>query len=256
MADSTIRSVTSIPKAYQVRLRNGIQKGEDALDLVSNIPEDFSLQSQSKWDELGKASPMIGGALEFAGGIDSVLKFFGRQNAVTTNLTQFPVWQGNEPVSFQIPFNLYALSSAKDEVIDPVVKLLRFMTPTLEDNLMLHVPGPTLKLKKEGDWLGGFELDKKYYMTLTFGTFLRIKGVIIENVTPTFQSTFTPRGYPLSAKVEVSVRTVLPPTSQDIANWFSRKSDYDDTIDSIVKKGQDLVEKAGKYLKGEHTPGK
>lgn len=249
MVDSTIRSIGEIPRAYQVRLRNGIQKGEDALDLVSNLPEDFSLTSQSEWDDLAKAIPMVGGLIESFNWVDSILALGGRKNAISTNLAQFPMWVSNKPVSFQIPFNLYALSSAKGEVVDPVVKLLRFMAPTLEDTAMLDSPGPKLRLKTKGEWDSGFELDKKYYMTLSFGTFLKIKGVIITDVVPTFQSLFTKQGYPISAKVEVTVRTLLPPTSQDIVNWFSGKDDYEDSIDSIISVTKGLKSKAENLIK-------
>lgn len=229
-----IKSINEVSSNYVVVLKNDIPgTGEDSLYIRAPLPEDFGLNSRATWASAAEVMPFLASSIDVVGNLFNSITNFkesaktfasnytGRFNASSILTKQYPVWQGNEPVSFQIPFVFHAFSDPKSEVVDPIQKLLKFMSPSVKGNI-LYAPGPRVEVSSNGV----LSVDKKYNLTLKIGSFITIKDVLITDVSPVFATRFTADGYPVYASAEVQLRTLAAVTSQDIENWFSKKDSY------------------------------
>lgn len=222
---------SAVQPAYTMRLANGIRNpnSPDCIDISVPLPRDFGINSESEWGTLGK--DMMGGFLDsFLGGSSGgqgilqnlsqayhgASKMTGMQSKSANAVSQFPLWLGNSPITFQIPFQFNAMSDSKKEVVDPMRQLIELTCPD-KDGEWLKAPGPRIKLSNKGN----FYQDAKYNLTLYLGTFMTIPGIIVTNVNPVYNSRFDANGYPISARAEVSFRTLIAPSKQEVLGWFS-----------------------------------
>ena len=104
----------------------------------------------------------------------------------------------------------------------------------MEEGDLLYAPGPRIKINSNNT----FSFDPKYNIKLKIGNLMTIRNILITNVNPTFDSRFVASGSPISAKAEVSFRTLKAPTYQDLLSWFEGEKSSDPL--------QDLVNKANK----------
>ena len=231
---STIRSLNgkSINPNYLLTLSNG----DNSVKIEVPIPKDFGLRSEVEWGNLSK--DLLPGSLgsivdNIFKGLDLTSKITGAQSSTVNAIQQFPIWLSNSPISFDIPFEFRAMSDAKKEVVEPIKQLLGLACPTEEGDL-LYAPGPRIKINSNNT----FSFDPKYNIKLKIGNLMTIRNILITNVNPTFDSRFAASGSPISAKAEVSFRTLKAPTYQDLLSWFEGEKSSDPL--------QDLVNKANK----------
>lgn len=242
---STIRSLNgkSINPNYLLTLSNG----DNSVKIEVPIPKDFGLRSEVEWGNLSKdLLPGSFGAImdNIFKGLDLISKITGVQSSTVNALQQFPVWLGNSPISFDIPFEFRAMSNAQKEVVEPIKQLLALSCP-MEEGDLLYAPGPRIKAKSDGS----FYFERKYNIKLKIGNLLTIRNILITNVNPTFDSRFVASGAPISAKAEVSFRTLKAPTYQDLLSWFEGEKSSDPLQDLINKANKvEFTKKAVKTL--------
>lgn len=231
---STIRSLNgkSINPNYLLTLSNG----DNSVKIEVPIPKDFGLRSEVDWGNLSKdlLPGSFGSVIDnIFKGLDLTSKITGAQSSTVNAIQQFPIWLSNSPISFDIPFEFRAMSDAKKEVVEPIKQLLGLACP-MEEGDLLYAPGPRIKINSNNT----FSFDPKYNIKLKIGNLMTIRNILITNVNPTFDSRFVASGSPISAKAEVSFRTLKAPTYQDLMSWFEGEKSSDPL--------QDLVNKANK----------
>lgn len=242
---STIRSLNgkSINPNYLLTLSNG----DNSVKIEVPIPKDFGLRSEVEWGNLSKdLLPGSFGSIvdNIFKGLDLTSKITGVQSSTVNALQQFPVWLSNSPISFDIPFEFRAMSNAQKEVVEPIKQLLALSCP-MEEGDLLYAPGPRIKAKSDGS----FYFERKYNIKLKIGNLLTIRNILITNVNPTFDSRFVASGAPISAKAEVSFRTLKAPTYQDLLSWFEGEKSSDPLQDLINKANKvEFTKKAVKTL--------
>lgn len=238
---STIRSLngSSINPNYLLTLSNG----DNSVKIEVPIPKDFGLRSEVEWGTLSKdILPGSLGAIvdNIFKGFDLASKITGVQSSTVNAVQQFPVWLSNSPISFDVPFEFRAMSDAQKEVVQPVKQLLALACP-MEEGDLLHAPGPRIKIKSNGSLI----FDPKYNIKLKFGNLMTIRNILITNVNPTFDSRFVASGAPISAKAEVSFRTLKAPTYQDLLSWFEGENSSDPLQDLLNKANKSETIKTG-----------
>ena len=255
---STIRSLNgkSINPNYLLTLSNG----DNSVKIEVPIPKDFGLRSEVEWGNLSKdlLPGSFGSVVDnIFKGLDIASKITGVQSSTANAVQQFPIWLSNSPISFDIPFEFRAMSDAQKEVVEPIKQLMALACP-IEDGDLLYAPGPRIKINSDGS----FRFDPKYNIKLKIGNLMTIRNILITNVNPTFDSRFVASGAPISAKAEVSFRTLKAPTYQDLLSWFEGENSSDPLQDllnkanksELTKKGakalSDLSDKFTKGLKG------
>lgn len=238
---STIRSLNgkSINPNYLLTLSNG----DNSVKIEVPIPKDFGLRSEVEWGNLSKdLLPGSAGSIvdNIFKGLDIASKITGVQSSTVNAVQQFPIWLGNSPISFDIPFEFRAMSNAQKEVVQPIKQLMALACP-IEDGDLLYAPGPRIKINSDGS----FRFDPKYNIKLKIGNLMTIRNILITNVNPTFDSRFVASGTPISAKAEVSFRTLKAPTYQDLLSWFEGENSSDPLQDLINKANKSQITKNG-----------
>lgn len=89
-------------------------------------------------------------------------------------------------------------------------------------------------------------------MSLKLGNFAYITGVVLTGVNISFISKFDKDGYPMAADAQVSLRTTMSPTKEDIMNWFLTKSAFYDPLSgriASIKEAPEMFGKLGRTVK-------
>lgn len=210
--------------AYQITLSGGgVEALSNQTSITAYLPESFNFTLGSEWESLwnsfiavlGTAGEHIAGALDAA---NNIAGLFNTRTSITQAST-FPVWKGNEPLEFSLPFNFVAVENARLDVVDPMVTLMKLVCPKTNNAFTLEAPGPSFTIENQNIV---FKEDK--IINLKIGKFIYIRGIIITNVASTIVSKFDINGDPIQAQCDVTMRTSFSPTQQDIMQWFIYKN--------------------------------
>lgn len=193
---SDLVTADNIPDMYKVRLFGG------GIDIEASIPQNFSLQLSSTWDDpynksfvedggsggivTNSGSPSISGS----GNPTGILELGGLS------------WQAGAHMEFAIPFVFRATKNSKEEVLSKMKELLKLVAPNLDGNTLVKPD---------------FKDDP---LTLKVGTFLEISPVIVESISEEFDSIFDQEGTPIAVTINVNIKTLYTITDEAIDKMF------------------------------------
>jgi len=207
--------------------------------VVGKLPVNFDFEVASSW-----SSPFASfghgtfGNILALGGIS--LKF---------QAASVQVWEGSAPINIRLPIEFFATgkkkpgingvskSGAWDEVVTPIIRLMKLAAPTLRDAngaAMYDPPGPNVDFGKlAADIVKEIGLDsasdfiRKRTSTgtgddivLYLGKFAVLDRLIVKSVIPRWSSVMDPDGIPMKASAEVTFSTWMTPDRNKIEKFF------------------------------------
>jgi hypothetical protein len=190
------------------------------------VPEDFNITIDSEWEPFGGLSEALGGrAIEAAQNIN---KATVGGKLVNKYLTP-QVWGGPSYLQIDLPFELNSWENTQKDVMDPIVALLRLVTPTTSSAGMLATPGPSPVEQAVNQLNNGQQIDQSpenlltgRIITLQVGEFFRMTPCLITSVQSTFAAQFDHNSkLPIASTVNVALQSYYPVTSEDIQVWFN-----------------------------------
>lgn len=213
---SNFANTWNADQRYIVRLI-AMDDGGGSNTFESSVEETLAINMGSQWTapfenilgDLAKAGATAAGVPgKLTGGYDLTSKAFGVQ--VKRRETSAQVWQSSDPMQLTIPFTFVAVTSARRDVRDKVVSMLKLAAPS-QEGLLLKAPGPTII----GSAVSGRSI------TLHIGTYVVLEKCIITDVQVQFDNVIGVEGIPLRAKVNVGIKSWYSCfTVQDIEAMF------------------------------------
>lgn len=202
-----------------LHLQGGISQ---AVDIIANLPEQFGMSVASNWEN--RLTSSVGGVLQNVsralGGTAEYLQSQFNVDAGIQSLTKMR-WTGTGPIEFSLPLLFDAQDSAYD-VMSSVRILQALCLPyassfnnkiTGKTDQILYPPGNTSISGKGKGQIG-----------LRIGRMAYFDDVIIISVNDTIHSRLYVDGYPISADCEVTFRTTITPTRDDLFRWMGSPS--------------------------------
>ncbi len=189
----------AVPKMYKVRLYN-----RDSVDITANIPQSFSIQLSSSWDDPYSKSMLDdenGGLVNNKGAPGLA----GNVNPTAVKELGGLEWQSGAHLDFSIPFAFYANKSTKLEVIQPMLRMLKLVAPSVDGSKLIK---PDFR---------------KDPLTLEIGNFLRLSPVIVDSVGEEINSMFDKDGAPIAVVITVSIKSLYTMTTDALDKMFLLK---------------------------------
>jgi hypothetical protein len=207
--------------------------GEDRFE--GYVPEDFSFDLANNWDPIGGLGDAIPGLSAITGSLDQVskrtlggvqpFKYFSPQT-----------WNGPSYLSLTLPFELNNWESSASDVLDPMVSMMRLVTPSTDRLGRLQVPGPNpiksgleqyadqaKSSSESGGTVSGDYTDflEGKIFKCTVGNFFFMEPCVITNVSAAVDGQFEHgSGLPMSVVMNVQLQSYYPVSREDIEAWF------------------------------------
>ena len=196
----------------------------------ARIPEIISMTINSEWKSLIGDNDASGSIIKVA-----IQEFLNK--APSTQVMTAQVWSGNAPIELTISLEFKAghnpqfdsknssgqRGSGYYDVILPIKKLSKMALPSGgKGSLLLTPPGPRL-FQSPVDKTGFAVISERGdgdTITIKVGKFLTFNRVIITNVSPEFSGAMSTEGYPMSAKVDVTFRTLYSLVTEQVDKMF------------------------------------
>lgn len=224
---SQLLNVNAIHKTW---IYNQSQK----LKFQGYVPADFQITLQSEW---GPLFPTMSAA-ELAGQwtntglgmIETIAKAAGA--STKTRFLSAQAWQGPAYLQLSLPIQINAYVDTKKEVIDKLVEVSRFATPTVTDMGIMVAPGPSplaalgvegasmLSLDGLQAQLGTINEDQMIYVQI--GRFFRMTPCVVTSVTSAFAG--QPEdgtGNPMGIDLNLELSSYYAVTHEDLSKWFA-----------------------------------
>jgi hypothetical protein len=205
--------------------------GYKTITLQTAIPESFSIQLNSDWspqfgtalaDAIGK---LPGGAGAIATAVTNIGTAFGYQPQLKALTAQ--IWQGTSALEVQVPFILRAEENAMSEVMRPIKQLMYLTLPSMTIGGQLAIlkapfsPAAVAQGVYSGEANVMTRRQQGYAaISLWVGRFFFLPDCVITSVSQAYDAIFDAQGTPLSAKVDVSLRSFFVITTEDIELMF------------------------------------
>ena len=240
MAQSTLTAEGRyLNPAYRIELYASDEgpRGE-RMTISAFMPEAFAVNLSSTWD--------------------SIIKNYLPSGAGSDNVSTLAAWTGNSPLEFDVPFRFDAITDAYTDVFMQCYNLMLLASPTLKGGILTPPSGGldwrTLKAQYQENVSAYNKGNNTDYrpMSLKLGNFAYITGVVLTGVNISFISKFDKDGYPMAADAQVSLRTTMSPTKEDIMNWFLTKSAVYDPLSgriASIKEAPEVFGKLGRTVK-------
>jgi hypothetical protein len=180
---------------YKVTLESS--KG---LKITANLPQNFSLNLGSNWDDPynkpfvdEESSGLAGSGGETAMG-----------GAGTTSMQSLGglSWQSGAHLEFNIPFVFRATHDASIEIVTKMKNLLQLVAPSMDGDRLVKPGADDTEL------------------TLKIGHFLEISPVIVDSINEEFDTMFDKDGNPIAVTINISIKTKFTVTDKDLDDWF------------------------------------
>lgn len=215
-------SYISIPKGKQVRFHRDGRPIEGTENAKMILEEDITITMSSSFSPInkGNSSPMfsmLSGLLRDRG-MNTVAGWASGQ----FKQLGFQTWTGTNPLKTTISINLFMENDAYEDVVRPALALAKLCLPMEVAGGALVAPGPAITSAYTGDSESeNAEIGK--LTTCYLGSYT-LRNVIVETAQPTFSKQIDQNGYPISAKVELSITTVFSGTSQMVDEMLGVQS--------------------------------
>ena len=202
-----------------------LSKGSSAT-ISTPLPENWTTQLDIEW------SPQFAGLMQGIIGeligdkrastlatVGAGAGYAAQNKSLTSN-----VWGGKSYMAMQIPFIFKVEKSVQEEMINPINQLLSWALPKevtmVGVSVGLKAPyAPMVDYKGAPDSTS-VSTDANIPLTLQFGNFFTLPQCVITSISQTYDTILNKDGYPLSAKVDVSLMSVQIITSNDIPKMY------------------------------------
>lgn len=204
----------AIPEGKRVRFQKDGKPLEGTENAKLILEEDITLTMSSSFNPItkGSSSPMftmLSGLLRDAGKTTMAGWASGQFKQLG-----FQVWEGTAPFKTTITINLFMENDAYEDVVKPTLALAKLCLPEAVTGGALVAPGPSILTAFDN----GKETEKGSMgkvLTCYIGRYI-LRNVIVETAQPTFSKQVDQNGYPISAKIELSITTVFSGTTNMI----------------------------------------
>lgn len=208
----------NIPDMYKASLRV-TRDGSEIISMKTQLPENFSFSLATSWDNPFN-QPMSNLASGAAGGYGKALDLGSTGVVAATGFTTLNkwlsagVWTGGSMFQIDLPFVIQAFENPKEEVVRPMLELMKLVAPSEYAGKFLKAPGPLM-----GDPTnGGVRGDE---ITVNIGNFFTMSPCIIENVSETFDTQLDKNGDPIGVTINVTVKSYFTTTKEDLDRFFA-----------------------------------
>ena len=123
--------------------------GGNVVDILGSLPENLRMGLSSEWE-----APLAGGLLGMLpGSVSGLLRMYGVKPA--TQAMTLEIWQGSkfDDLSVDLVFTTY--SDPIKDIREPLIALLKMVTPSVDSNGAIVSPGPSLDPKAAGELVVG-----------------------------------------------------------------------------------------------------
>lgn len=230
-----------IPKGKKVIIHQGgtdiFARGKGRTTTLV-LDEDITLNLQSNFmpffgqfsaidrilDKAGKIA-QLGQAVGQAIGID-----IGKEATLKFAQSTLPTWQNTEPLTFTCTLSFYYDSGASGEsissrknVFDPMKTLAKLPLPEDREGgnkilgLKSPIPNTADLIKAAFD----YTKNQKGFLSMTIGNIIYLPNIIILKAEPIFSSDSTTTGYPVWGKMQLTVRSLISATKEQIENGMN-----------------------------------
>lgn len=207
-------SYISIPEGKRVRFRRDGREIPGTEGVMILLEEDVTITMGSDFSPVVSDS-MSPKMLTMAAG---VLRDFGMGNIAGWAGGQFKqlgfqTWTGTKPMETSFTVNLHMKTDAKKDVLEPALALARLCLPTEGSGGALIAPGPSILSALEGSESSDDSLEVGRVLHCYLGNYV-LRNVIVKRAQPTFSKYIDDNGFPISAKIDLSVLTIFSATTQ------------------------------------------
>lgn len=206
-----------IPAGKRVRFKIGGREAPGTEGVVMLLESDVSISMSSSFSSVsggrgGSSSPQL---LTLLSGVmrDSGLNRSAGWVGGQWKQLGFQTWSGTQPLTTTITINLYMEEDAKKEVLEPAMALARLCLPSEVSGGALVPPGPSIISALEGSIETEDSIESGRIIHCYIGNFV-MRNVIILKAEPTFSREIDDRGFPIAAKVDISISTIFSATTQ------------------------------------------
>jgi hypothetical protein len=226
---------------YSCYLYNRHTNPDERISIFGRLPEDFAFNLQSQWEApfdsvfgdiaggLGAGIGALTGAGSGAG--RSAGNLFGKATGLTRAVVgSAKTWSGNTEIQIDLPIKIQAYDNTRKEIMEPMKKILKAVTPHLNVSGILIPPGPspinfdlsTFGAGNSKEWASAMLKsfgEKAFYVQV--GTWFKMFPAILEGVTINFDGLVEHgTGHPLFMDITFQIKSYLTPTKYDIDNWI------------------------------------
>lgn len=231
-------AVSSLLSATDLIQVNDIHKTkiytESGLSFEGYVPSDFQISLQTEW---GPIFPSMS-ASELAaqvtgqplGGIEAIAQAFG--GSTKSRALSAQAWQGPAYLQISLPIQIDAYSDTKVEIINRLINISKFTTPTESDLGMLIAPGPVPALAVLGELAAGIgseasfksitdNITKDQRIYCRVGKFFQMDPCVVTSVVAAFNG--QPEdgtGNPMSVEFNIEISSYFAVVHSDIERWF------------------------------------
>lgn len=220
------------------------ENGEDVFSKPFELLDPITISINSRFEPLFNNNRGIAGLL----GGESTLNILGIKFPLNfaTNFgglqnMGYQVWKQTDPLHLSITTELSMEYSGKEDVLEPIKKLMSYTLPSIgSDDVLLIPPGPGLQefitQSIPENLLAGInarleELDvtatqyKKVIgepnpvLSIRIGDYILLQNILITSVVPTFENTYDDKGFPVKATVSMDIVTQATPTTKMLEAW-------------------------------------
>lgn len=200
------------------------------------VPTDFQISLQSPWSPMLQSGSIAELASSLTGkpgfaALEGAIKKFGA--STRTRALSAQMWQEPAYLNISLPIQITAYSDTKTEIIDKLITLAKFVSPSISPQGMLIAPGPVpmaeavakalQDMAGRGDGTSSINDDQS--IVCQVGRFFRMEPCVITNVIAAFDG--QPEhltGNPLSVDFNLELTSYYAVTQEDIMEWF--KGDF------------------------------
>lgn len=196
-------------------------------NVKARLPEKISIALSSDWksalDNNDAAGSITAGAVQ---------EIFGKSTTVQKFSAQ--IWSGNSPIELTLPLEFRAgyepgsvskTASSEDaykDVIAPIKRLYKMCLPRGSTGLM-EPPGPRI-FNKDDTSLLSKRKDNGDSIIIKIGNFLVFQKVIVTAVSAEFDGQMSQDGFPMSARAEVTFRTMYSLVTSEVDGMLPKSS--------------------------------
>lgn len=204
-ANTGLRTVGNADSSISPHLKVWIKQG--GTQVVGVIGEGTTRDLQANWnspfeqDSLGGRFEKAGGLIQESTGATSVTELSSRQ-----------VWQGNQPTTINLIVKFYALSDARQEVMEPLKALEMFAAPQVRSN-----PGEQFKAAASGENPAGRIPGQ---VSINIGRRTIFTGCVIGSISTPLDKEVDRSGNLIRAEVTLQIQTIDMTTRAQIPGTF------------------------------------
>lgn len=226
-----IRKGIEVDPIYRTVIRNR----SGTLNFSGYVPTDFQIAMSSGWQPLfsGSMADLAGqtglikqSSADLFSGAASLLGASSRVKAATAQAWTEPAY-----LQISLPIEIHAYSDTKEEVINQLIRMSKFVTPNEKGNFdgtvkfgALQPPGPAAGVAILDSVADGsnFSIDDEFEIICQVGKFFRMTPCIVTNVVAALDGQMEDEsGNPMGVDFNLELTSYFAVTQQDIEKWFA-----------------------------------